>query len=415
MADTISQNIDLDSTNEESFPVSLPQTTENNLDEEFKKAIMSSDIDKVVDMIKLDPPLLNKLISDQTPFEMAVSQGFTNLARTLSNYDHFELDAVGHEALSICLKLGQTDLATDLIKKGANPNVRDEKGQSLLLLCLNKGDFEMAERLINSSAEIDSRDIRGWSALIHASFNGWAHAVDFLLQHGASVNLCSNEGWNAIVIAYAYGHSDIVKLLQAYGGKFGDSFAKGALLQAYKNRNLSITKQLLSLDISPNFQYDSKNNLLARSALDNEWAFAEEFILAGADPNSRINNKLPIISHAIQQGQFQIVETLIKYGASVNLSDGNTYPIHFACRLNQIDTVKSLLQNGACIEVKDEDGDTPLITAIKMDFYALARFLISKGANPEQRNIKKKTAIDYVNMYISGAREINGLLTQHHQ
>lgn len=45
-----------------------------------------------------------------------------------------------------------------------------------------------------------------------------------------------------------------------------------------------------------------------------------------------------------------------------------------------------LLDNGACLEVKDDDGDTPLLTAVRMEFYALATFLIGKGANPEQSN-----------------------------
>lgn len=107
-------------------------------------------------------------------------------------------------------------------------------------------------------AEIDCRDARGWSALIHAAFSGWKTIAEFLLDHGASVNLCTNEGWNALVVAYAYGHSEIVELLQSRGGNFGDQFAKAALLQAYKNRNLLLIKRLLGTGVSVDFQYDQK-------------------------------------------------------------------------------------------------------------------------------------------------------------
>ena len=365
----------------------------------FKKALMSADVAAVLNMIEQHPGLLNGVLSDRTPFELALTQGFTNLASTLANFNHFELNTTGHEPLRICLNLGQTDLAVVLLEKGANPNVCDENGRSLLVLCLSQGDFELAELLLKFGAEIDCRDKRGWSALIHASFNGWKHAVEFLLEHGATVSLSTNEGWNALVVAYAYGHSEIVELLQAHGAKFGDYFAKGALLQAYKNRDLTITKRLLGLDVSTDFQYDSKDSLLARAARDSEWTFVKEFLAAGGNPNSKIGNKLPVISHAINQGEIEVVKLLIEKGASVNLSDGTACPIHYACRRNRADIVQILLDNGACLEVKDDDGDTPLLTAVRMEFYTLATFLIGKGANPEQSNKNGKRALYYCEEY----------------
>lgn len=376
----------------------------------FKKALMSADVAAVINMIEQHPDLLNGLISDQTPFELALTQGFTNLASTLANFNHFQLNTTGHEPLRICLNLGQTDIATALLEKGANPNVFDENGRNLLMLCLNKGDYELAELLLKFGAEIDSRDKRGWSALVHASFNGWKHAVEFLLEHGATVSLCTNEGWNSLVVAYAYGHSEIVELLQANGAKFGDYFAKGALLQAYKNRDLAITKRLLGLGVSTDFQYDSKDSLLARAARDSEWTFVKEFLAAGADPNSKIENKLPVISHAINQGEVEVVKLLIDKGASVNLSDGAAFPIHYACRRNRSDIVQLLLDNGACIEVKDEHGNTPLLIAVKLKYYALATFLISKGANPEQYNNAGKRALYYCNEFSA----IGQLLSKKH-
>lgn len=373
----------------------------------FQKALMSAKVQEVVDMIGQQPELLNELISDQTPFELAVTRGFTNLASTLCNFAHFQLDAEGHEPLRICLERGQTDLALALIEKGANPNGCDENGRSLLLLCLHMGEFELAELLLKAGAEIDCRDKRGWSALIHASFNGWKNIVEFLLEHGATVNLCTNEGWNALVVAYAYGRSEIVELLQAHGAKFGDYFAKAALLQAYKNRDLSIAKRLLALGVSVDFQYDSTDSLLSRVAKDNEWEFVETFLNAGGNPNSRIGNKLPVISYAINQGEFETVKLLVQKGASVNLSDGSSCPIHYACERNREDIVSYLLESGACIEVKDRDGDTPLIIAVKAEFYTLAEFLIERGANPEQCNNNGRKAIYYCENY-----NMKGLLRQ---
>ena len=321
------------------------------------------------------------------------------MATKLSEFEGFQLETPGHEPLRICVELGQVSLAKKLLDSGVNPNICDKSGKSLLLLSLEKGDFELAEFLLKGGAEIDCRDARGWSALVHASFNGWKEIAEFLLDHGATVNLCTNEGWNALVVAYAYGHSEIVDLLQSHGGKFGDRYAKAALLQALKNRDLLLTKRLLSLGVLADFQYDSKNSLLSQAAKDSEWVFVEEFLKAGANPNVRIDGRMPVISQAIVQGQFEILKQLIENGASVNVRYGDMCPILYASRHNRKDMIEFLIKNGACMEVEDEDGDTPLLTAVKMEFHALSIFLLQRGADPEHRNGEYKRALDYCKNY----------------
>lgn len=38
-------------------------------------------------------------------------------------------------------------------------------------------------------------------------------------------------------------------------------------------------------------------------------------------------------------------------------------PLHLAVYLNQVSVVKALLANGACLELQDQDGNTPLHVA----------------------------------------------------
>ena len=365
----------------------------------FYDFLLSGCLSECISAIEKDPGLLNELVDGKTPFELAILKGFTNLATRLSEFENFQLETPEHESLRICVELGKTDLAIKLIERGANPNICDQDGKSLLLISLEKGDFELAECLLKGGAEIDCRDARGWSALIHASFSGWKGIAEFLLDHGASVNLCTNEGWNALVVAYAYGHSEIVKLLQSRGGKFGEQFAKAALLQAYKNRNLLLIKRLLGAGVSVNFQYDLKNTLLAQAAKDDEWVLVGDLLRAGANPNVRIDGQKPIIDQAIVQGQIEVLKLLIESGASVNVKYGYMSPILYASRHNRKDMVDMLIKSGACLEVEDEDGDTPLLTAVKMGFHALAIFLLEKGADPEHRNREHNRALDYCETY----------------
>jgi ankyrin repeat protein len=54
-----------------------------------------------------------------------------------------------------------------------------------------------------------------------------------------------------------------------------------------------------------------------------------------------------------------------------------------------------LLDAGAAIDAKHEDGDTALIHAIRMGEFAVARLLIARGANKNIRNDEGKLARDY--------------------
>ncbi|MBM6704169.1 ankyrin repeat domain-containing protein [Sutterella massiliensis] len=361
----------------------------------FEKGILTANHKIVTQVLKGNPEFINKLISDKTPFEIALEKGYINLAKTLSSYDNFDSEMENHEALLLCLVYGQTEMARDFVLKGVNTNLKNGDGQNLIMLCLSNGDLETAQILLDHGAEIDSKDNRGWSALIHESFKGNKKEVEFLVKNGASVNLCTPDGWNSLVIAFAYGHSEIVDFLLNNGALFGEKFAKGALLQSYKNRNLEITTKLLKAGVSPNFLYDSKISLIAQAAKDNEWGFVKEYLLNGANANEQINKDLYLISLATDKCQAEIIKLLIEKGASINFKDGFLAPIHIACLRNRADIVQLLLDKGACIEAKDKDGDTPLIITCRYSFYSLAKYLLSRGANPEQRNNEYKDAGSY--------------------
>ncbi|MCP4698132.1 MAG: hypothetical protein GY862_14960 [Gammaproteobacteria bacterium] len=94
-----------------------------------------------------------------------------------------------------------------------------------------------------------------------------------------------------------------------------------------------------------------------------------------------------------------IVELLLANEAEVNACYKDKTPLHFAIgtdamwaktnkkntdyrthRLHQQATVKLLLVNGADVDAKDEQGETPLHVAVRLGFADLAQSLLSKGA-----------------------------------
>ncbi len=70
-------------------------------------------------------------------------------------------------------------------------------------------------------------------------------------------------------------------------------------------------------------------------------------------------------------------------------------PLNVAVTWGDPVAVGLLLDAGAPIDAKHEDGDTALIHAIRMGEFGVARLLISRGANKNIRNDEGKIARDY--------------------
>ena len=56
-------------------------------------------------------------------------------------------------------------------------------------------------------------------------------------------------------------------------------------------------------------------------------------------------------------------------------------PLHEAVKMGNLDKVKQLIEEGANVDVRDENNDTPLFIAVGKGDEVLAELLISKGAN----------------------------------
>ena len=71
------------------------------------------------------------------------------------------------------------------------------------------------------------------------------------------------------------------------------------------------------------------------------------------------------IHSASCRGHYHIVESLLNDGADVNLQDeDNETPLHFAARHGHINIVKLLIENGADYRLKNSDGMSPALWAM---------------------------------------------------
>ena len=87
----------------------------------------------------------------------------------------------------------------------------------------------------------------------------------------------------------------------------------------------------------------------------------QDYINANKDVNALDNEKNTLPMFAAKKGWYKIAEMLIENGANVKLKnqDGTT-ALHFATHGNYHKMVNLLLDHGACAHEKDSRGNTPL-------------------------------------------------------
>lgn len=61
---------------------------------------------------------------------------------------------------------------------------------------------------------------------------------------------------------------------------------------------------------------------------------------------------------AIAKGDFDTVKKMIEFGENVNKTSNGKTPLMYAARFNRVEIIKLLLENGAKVDIKDNQGHT---------------------------------------------------------
>lgn len=378
---------------------SSPSTMRQLMDNLFE-AINQGRLDLVKTLLTEDPDLINKVASidekELTPIELALSRGFKDIAREIIKSPAFDINKSDHNPLLLAIRLGETEIAGELLEAGANPNYFQKNTSSPLLLALEGGFFKLADNLLKKGAEIDARDEKGWTALIHAAYKGLTQVVDFLLSNKAAVNVCNNDGWSAIVGAFALGHEEIVAKLINSGALFSEKYAQAALLNSYLSGNIELTKKIIKEVSNPNIKVNNKLPLVCYCAKRGDYEVVKLLIESGANPNSLDLTGFPLLSILCEAGNLELIKLVIDQGASVNFGIENKQPIFVAIKNNCVDVVEYLVEHGANVSARDDRDDTVLMYAVRNDRLSIAEFLVKKGANPYTTNGFDKDAYSCV-------------------
>ena len=123
------------------------------------------------------------------------------------------------QTLSDAVTKGDTVLALQLIKSGADPNKPDETGSTPLLAACRWGNIPMVKLLLANGANADQpRSGKGRTPLIVAcAYYSGITVVKLLIGKGADVNATSNDGSTPLMLAANNAKLDVVEYLLAKG------------------------------------------------------------------------------------------------------------------------------------------------------------------------------------------------------
>lgn len=155
-------------------------------------------------------------------------------------------------ALHLCTENGHLAMTIDLVKAGAEVDVKTSCGLTPLHYASQKGCCsEVVAVLIEAGASVDSRDREGWTPLNLAASGGHLDDLKQLLRANANPLLAGidSEGCELVPLdsAARFGHLEVVReLIRQVGieGCGGDSGGLSALENAAENGHVDIMAML---------------------------------------------------------------------------------------------------------------------------------------------------------------------------
>jgi len=222
-------------------------------------------------------------------------------------------------------------------------NVKDKAfGWTPIHFAAHLGSSHLVKLLADGKAHLDTACSEGNTALMCAARQNHVSAVSYLAGKKANLNAVNNNGWSALIWCAINGCEEVASTLLAASANYltADNEGRTACMWAARHGHLAMVETLLANGL----------NLLQ----------VDE---AG----------LTVYDHAQEQLEMR---SLIAAVQQVNDE------LQVAVRNNDVEAVKAAIEEGADVNVHDEEGWTPLMWAALHQSLDMVQLVIRHGANP---------------------------------
>ncbi|MHC4155523.1 MAG: ankyrin repeat domain-containing protein [Planctomycetota bacterium] len=209
-----------------------------NLVADFHKAVTNGDLETAQTLLDEQPTLVNSNNGDnEPPLLKALNGRQTDMVVLLVDRGaDFDIkDNRGFTPLHCAAQSGQTEIAELLIARGASVEVTDRIGHTPLHTAAEGGQHDIVVLLLAQRANVNAENRMGRTPLHVAAKTGHTDVVDILIAQGADVNARDKgAGRTPLHYAAAQAHSGVATLLLAKGAEVNakDSLAHTPLYWA---------------------------------------------------------------------------------------------------------------------------------------------------------------------------------------
>ncbi|XP_046578884.1 transient receptor potential cation channel subfamily A member 1 homolog isoform X2 [Haliotis rubra] len=273
---------------------------------------------------------------------------------------------------STCLHLavdnGHYDVAKLCLEKRADVNVPRKHYMHPLHLAAMSGDIRNVKLLMENNARIDVLNDEQATPLHKAAQLNHLAVVKYLVDQGAKINRRDKDNYTPLLLAVTYGHVETVELLLQKGADYTavDKNDKTIIYLAAEENKAPVLKKLLS--------YPQVKRLINQS-------------------DRYDNDPLHI---AAQSGYSEILVTLLENGADLDSkNEEEQTPLHLAGKFGRTNNVRELVKRDkSSINDEDENSNTPLHLAAMQGHDKAVALLLEFGADVASRNYSQWTPLD---------------------
>lgn len=389
-------------------------------------------------------------ITNYFPLHKAALAGCLKTAQTLFNLldNPAQIDQDGRTPLHLAAIGGSTKMIRFLLGKDVSdahprrtdvPNmidIKDGNSQTPLIIASRMGNIEATKLLIESGAGLTIWDDAGKTALHYAVLNCPEAVEDFAA--GDSAHIRDDDDCTPLHTAARFGSvkttSTLVSALRTFHRLVAainaqDGQEKTPLHYAGENGYTEVVKILL--DNEANTELEDKNDKQAAelAAARGHLATVKVFIsaakttigdrlveaasgagqllvvqyllrnkLASPDGDQSLDSRP--LSLAASKGHNEVVRTLLRYNAAVNIEDATRKtPLHHAAMNGRYDVARTLLDHrantnqAANVNAPDIERNTPLHSAARAGRVSVIELLLEHEANVEACSRTKETAL----------------------
>ncbi|KAG8373984.1 hypothetical protein BUALT_Bualt11G0083400 [Buddleja alternifolia] len=353
-------------------------------------------------------------------YDSVPSEWFTNKKKQVYSDSGIRIMFVGSQILTQLVIKGYMDEIREVLEK-TDPSWKavdsiDSDGQSLLHLAISQGRPDLVQLLLEFEPDIDAHGLAGSSPLEAAAASGEALIVELLLAHKASPERSESSTWGPIHLAAGNGHVDVLRHLLLKGAKVNALTKDGttALHVAVEERRRDCARFLLANSANTDIRnaHDGDTPLHIASSLGDEQMVK---LLLHKGANKDIRNKLGKTAYdlaaenghtklfdalrlgdnfsvAARKGDLRMILRLLENGASINGRDQNGWTaLHRAAFKGRVDVARALIEKGIDVNAKDEEGYTALHCAVEAGQVDAVELLVKKRADFEARTNKGVT------------------------